>query len=107
MSYGVYGPHKSADGTVQFPRLECWNPMTRCVSIAADVNGRRVLCRIAESVLRARYEAGPLSPTATVSANRREIEAAASALISRKAFAPDGMIDIELHDFPVPAHADA
>lgn len=99
MKLSGYTPRSAGDGSIHFPILECWNPMTRCVSIAADVNGRRVLCRIAETVLKKRFGAAADGPTAQVAANRRVIEAAASALISRKAFAADGMIDIRLEDF--------
>ncbi len=93
-----YGPRSSADGAIHFPILECWNPVTKCVSIAADVNGRRVLCRISDKVIEKRFAGAPAAPTATVSANRRTIEAAATTLITRKAFAADGMIDIKLED---------
>jgi Protein of unknown function (DUF1488) len=99
MKLSGYTPRGSADGTIHFPILECWNPVTKCVSIAADVNGRRVLCRIPETVLKKRFDAHDGGPTAQVAANRRVIEAAASVLIQRKAFATDGMIDIRLEDF--------
>lgn len=98
MKLSGYGPRTSADGIIHFPILECWNPMTKCVSIAADVNGRRVLCRIAETVIKKRFAAQDGAPTAVVAANRRAIEAAATSLITRKAFAADGMIDIRLED---------
>ncbi|MGH8596027.1 MAG: DUF1488 family protein [Gammaproteobacteria bacterium] len=99
MKLSSSGPRNAADGVIHFPILECWNPMTKCVSIAADVSGRRVLCRIAETVIKKRYAAQDGAPTAVVAANRREIEAAATGLIQRKAFAADGMIDIRFEDF--------
>ncbi len=99
MKLSGYTPRNSADGLIHFPILECWNPVTKCVSIAADVNGRRVLCRIPETVLKKRFDAADGGPTAQVSANRRVIEAAATGLIQRKAFAADGNVDIRLEDF--------
>ena len=98
MKLSGYGPRSSADGSIHFPILECWNPMTKCVSIAADVNGRRILCRIPEAVVRERFAQEDTAPAATVAANRRVVEAAATTLIQRKSFAADGMIDIRLED---------
>jgi len=98
MKLSGYPSRNPVEGSIQFPILECWNPVTKCVSIAADVNGRRVLCRITESVLAKRFAAVEGGPTAQVVANRRTIEAAATGLIQRKAFASDGMIDIRLED---------
>jgi hypothetical protein len=97
MKLSAQSPRSSVDGTIRFPILECWNPLTECVSIAADVNGRRILCRVAGTVLRAQFP-GDGSPTETVVANRSAIEAAAASLITRKRFAKDGMIDIHLED---------
>lgn len=98
MKLSGYTPRNAVDGVIQFPILECWNPLTKCVSIAADVNGRRVLCRIAETVLKKRFASVEGGPTAQVVANRRAIEAAATGLIQKKAFAADGMIDIGIED---------
>ncbi len=99
MKLSGYAPRSSADGSIHFPILECWNPVTKCVSIAADVNGKRVLCRVPETVLKKRFGAiQDGGPTAQVVANRRVIEAAATELIRRKAFTPDGNVDIKLED---------
>lgn len=100
MKLSGYAPRTSADGNIHFPILECWNPVTKCVSIAADVSGRRVLCRIPESVLKKRFKAAEGGPTAQVTANRAAIEAAATSVIQRKAYAADGNVDLKLEDFP-------
>ena len=98
MKRSSYGPSAQAAGVIQFPILVCWNPMTRCVSIAADMNGRRILCRIPETVVHAKFNCLDQEATLTVTANRPAVEAAAKTLIQRKSFASDGMIDIPLED---------
>lgn len=98
MKLSGYPSRNPVEGSVRFPILECWNPLTKCVSIAADVNGRRVLVRIAETVLTKSFAAEAGGPTAQVVANRGAIEAAATRLILRKAYADDGMIDIRIED---------
>ena len=99
MKLSAHAPRANADGSIHFPILECWNPVTRCVSIAADVNGRRVLCRIHEAVLKKRFRGASGDATAQVVANRPAIEAAATVLIQRKRFAADGHVDLKLEDF--------
>ena len=86
------------DGKILFPALECWNPMTKAASIAAQVDGKRVLCRISESVLQKKFNASKLPPMSIVRENRTEIEAAASRLITNKAYDEDGSITIRLKD---------
>jgi hypothetical protein len=98
MKLSGYSSSTQTAGSIKFPILVCWNPMTRCVSIAADVNGRRVLCRIPEKVVHAKFNCTDQEATLTVTANRPAVEAAATTLIQRKSFASDGMIDIALED---------
>lgn len=87
--------HRSrpSDNTgISFPLLECWNPLTRVATIAADVNKRRVLCRISLEVLQSKYRASPEEPMRAVAENRADIHATARQLITDDAFEEDGSI---------------
>lgn len=98
MKLSGYGPRKTGDGEISFPILECWNPMTNVATIAADVNGRRVLCRIAGSVLQQKFQAAANRLMEAVTANRPQIEAAAVKVITRKGIIDHDAIDIRLED---------
>jgi hypothetical protein len=82
------------DNTVSFPRLESWNPMTKVATIAAEVNKRRILCRISLDVLRKKFKASPDEPMVAVAENRLVLQDAARKLIESKAFEEDGSIII-------------
>lgn len=80
------------DTTVSFPRLECWNPMTKMATIAAEMNKRRILCRISLDVLRKKFKASTETPMQAVAENRAILQEAARKLIEAKAFEEDGSI---------------
>ena len=82
------------DNTVSFPRLESWNPMTKVATIAAEMNKRRILCRISLDVLRKKFKASPDEPMVAVAENRLALQDAARKLIESKAFEEDGSIII-------------
>jgi len=82
------------DNIVSFPRLESWNPMTKVATIAAEVNKRRILCRISLDVLRKKFKASPDEPMVAVAENRLVLQDAARKLIDSKAFEEDGSIII-------------
>jgi hypothetical protein len=82
------------DNTVSFPRLESWNPMTKVATIAAEVNKRRILCRISLDVLRKKFKASADEPMVAVAENRLLLQDAARKLIDSKAFEEDGSIII-------------
>ncbi len=86
------------DDVISFPRLECWNPMTKVATIAAEMNKRRILCRISLDVLRKRFKASPEAPMEAVAKNRAALQAAALKLIEAKAFEEDGSILIRSRD---------
>ena len=77
---------------ISFPLLECWNPMTHVATIAAEVNKRRVLCRISFEVLQECFDASEDAPMKAVAENRTVIQANARRLIEREAFEEDGSI---------------
>ena len=86
------------DNEITFPRLECWNPMTKVATIAAEMNKRRILCRVPLDVLRKKFKASADAPMAAVAEHRAAIQAAARKLIESRAFEEDGSILIRQRD---------
>ena len=93
-----YRTQKTDDGEILFPLLESWNPMTNVATIAAQVGGKRVLCRISIEVLKKRFRASASEPMLSVSKNRVLIRSAAKKLIESKAYEEDGSILIRPGD---------
>lgn len=93
-----YRTKKADDDSISFPLLECWNPLTNVATIAAQVGGKRVLCRISMEVLERKFYASPSKPMQSVSQNRATIRSAAKKLIERKAYEDDGSILIRQAD---------
>ncbi len=82
----------SDESEISFPMLECWNPMTKVASIAAQVDQRRVLCKISMEVLQKKFRASADAPMRAVAENRSLIQAKARILIEAEAFEEDGSI---------------
>lgn len=72
--------------------------MTEVATIAADVDGKRVLCRISSKDLQKKYLASPDEPMKIVTKHRTELESAARILIEKKEFKDDGSILISYKD---------
>lgn len=72
--------------------------MTEVATIAAEVNGKRVLCRISAEVLRQKFPGPGGEPMLVVTQNRSVIQAAARRLIENEAYQEDGSIVIRLAD---------
>lgn len=83
---------------ITFPMLECWNPMTKVATIAAQVDQKRVLCRISIEVLQKKFRASEDEPMRAVAENRSVLQEKARMLIERKAFEEDGSIVIRSKD---------
>ncbi len=90
----------SGDATITFPKLECWNPMTRVASFAAEVNKKRVLCRISAELLTERFEASIDEPMRAVVKHRAILQEAARTLIERESYEEDGSVLIRSQDLP-------
>ncbi|HSR63685.1 MAG TPA: DUF1488 domain-containing protein [Gammaproteobacteria bacterium] len=86
------------DGRITFPHLQCWNPETETATIAAQVSGKRVSCRISYSVLKSRFPEITGTPMETVEKYRKEVEEAARKLIENKTYENDGSIKIRSRD---------
>ena len=92
-----YRKPASTDSEVSFPVLgESWNPMTHVATIAAEVNGARVLCRVSIAVLEKRFSATAEAPMEAVAENRLALRAAATKLIEKQRYEDDGSIVIRV-----------
>jgi len=83
---------------ITFPMLECWNPMTKVATIAAQVDQKRVLCRISIEVLQKKFRASEDEPMRAVAENRSVLQEKARLLIEKEAFEEDGSIVIRSKD---------
>ena len=88
----------SDETEISFPMLECWNPMTKVATIAAQVDQRRVLCRISMEVLQKKFHASADAPMRAVAENRSVLQAKARTLIENEAFEEDGSILLRSKD---------
>jgi len=90
----------SASGSagVSFPGLECWNAMTKVATIAAEVNKKRVLCRISLEVLIDKFGALEEEPMQSVALQRNVIHEAARKLIEREIYEKDDSVLIRACD---------
>lgn len=85
-------------GKITFPMLQCWNPITKVATIAAQVDGKRVSCRISYAALLKKFHASADLPMQAITQNRAVIEIAARKLIENKAYEEDGSIVIQYKD---------
>ncbi len=90
--------NKTDNNSISFPALQCWNPVTEVATIAADVSGRRVSCRISIDDLRKKFQLVSEKPMESVTHYRLEIESAARELIDKKDFEEDGSVMINYKD---------
>ena len=90
----VHKQKKAGDGSISFPGLHCWNPETEVVTIAAQVSGNRVSCRISFADIESKFQMLSETPLKTVASYRKEIENAARKLIENKNYEKDGSIKI-------------
>ncbi len=98
MKVPTYKLNKTDDGSISFPHLQCWNPVTKVATIAAEVGGKRVSCRIRIDDLRKKFHVFPDEPMQSVTNYRTEIESAARKLIDKMDFEEDGSIMINYTD---------
>ena len=98
MNVLIHKRNKKVDGSISFPLLQCWNPVTNVATIAAQVSGGRVSCRIKIDDLRKKFHIFPDEPMQSVTNYRAEIENAARKLIEKNDFEDDGSIMINYKD---------
>lgn len=90
-------PTTGQDG-ILFPRLECWNPIEKVATIAADVNKKRVLCHISLKTLKKHFGASGDKPMQYVTEYRNAIQTAAKKIIESGNYEEDGSILIRSQD---------
>ncbi len=93
--------HKTAssdDSEISFPVRECWNPMTKVATITAEVDQRRIPCRISMEVLQENFSVSVDEPLRALEENRSVLQAKSRMLIANKAFEEDGSIVIRSKD---------
>ena len=83
---------------ISFPRLECWNDMTKMATVVADVDKKRVLCRISSESLRIKFGASDDKLMQSVVQHRMAIQEAATRLIDRDDYEADGSVLIKTAD---------
>ncbi|ESS71242.1 hypothetical protein MGMO_115c00270 [Methyloglobulus morosus KoM1] len=83
---------------ISFPRLECWNNMTKMATVVAEVDKKRVLCRISSESLRVKFGASDDKLMQSVVQHRMVIQEAAKRLIERDDFQEDGSVLIQTAD---------
>jgi hypothetical protein len=83
---------------ISFPRLECWNNMTKMATVVAEVDKKRVLCRISSESLRVKFGASDDKFMQSVVQNRMTIQEAAKRLIERDGYEEDGSVLIQTAD---------
>ncbi len=98
MNVIIHKRKRPDDGIISFPPLQCWNPLTKVATIAAQVSGNRVSCRISVKDLRTKYHVFTDEPMQTVTEYRAEIETAVRKLIEDKAYEEDGSILVRYKD---------
>lgn len=96
MAYGNR-PRASGKTGISFPQLECWSPITESATFAAEVDGRRVLCRIDAATLLQRNPEFA-EPMVALARNRTTFQTAARRIIEREAFEQDGSVVIREAD---------
>ena len=72
--------------------------MTKVATIAAQVDQKRVLCRISMEVLQKKFRASKDEPMRAVAENRSLLQEKARILIEKEAFEEDGSIVIRSRD---------
>lgn len=72
--------------------------MTRVATIAANVDKRRVLCRVSLEVLQKKFHATSDEPMQSVAENRSLLQESAKILIENERFEDDGSIIIRMKD---------
>ncbi len=94
----VHKQKKTGDDSISFPGLYCWNPVTEVITIAAQVSGNRVSCRIDFADIESKFKEVSEEPLIAVKTYRNEIESAARKLIENNSYEKDGSILISFKD---------
>ncbi|MGR9106775.1 MAG: DUF1488 family protein [Gammaproteobacteria bacterium] len=88
----------SGGAVLTFPKLECWNTITKVATVAANIGKKRILCRISLGILRDKFGATEENPMQSVIEHRTTIQQAAKILIENERYEEDGSIMIRARD---------
>ena len=91
--------HDGGDGSVHFPLLECWSPMTETAIFIAEVDKKRLSCRIPLAILCGRFDGCADKPMQTVEEHRAALHRAATRRIARGDIDSDDTILLRDSDF--------
>ena len=94
----VHKQKKTGDGSISFPGLHSWNPVTEMITIASQVSGNRVSCRLDFADVKSKFKEVSEDPLIAIKTYRYEIESAARKLIENKSYEKDGSIIISFKD---------
>ncbi len=83
---------------ISFPRLECWNNTTKMATVVAEVDKKRVLCRISYESLKSKFGASDDKLMLSVAEHRSQIHDAARHKIERENYEDDGSVLIQTVD---------
>ena len=83
---------------IVFPSLESWNSISKVATIVAQIDKKRVLCRISPDILVEKFGASEDEPMQSVKQYRAAIQAAATHLIEQEIFEEDGSVTIRASD---------
>ncbi|MEI7994855.1 MAG: DUF1488 family protein [Methylococcaceae bacterium] len=83
---------------ISFPMLECWNTITKVATVVAEVNKKRVLCRISLGSLSDKFGYSEEKPMRFVARHRSAIQEAARRLIENEIYEEDGSVLIHTRD---------
>jgi plasmid replication initiation protein len=89
---------ESGDTMISFPRLECWNNLAKMATVVAEVDKKRVLCRISLESLKDKFGATDDEIMQSVAQHRSAIQEAARTLIERESYEEDGSVLIKTRD---------
>lgn len=88
----------SGNKLISFPMLECLNTKTKVATVAAEVNKKRVLCRVSLGSLIDKFGSSEEEPMFFVARHRLAIQEAARSLIENELYEEDGSILIHARD---------
>ncbi len=84
---------------ISFPKLECWNSMTKMATVAAEVDKKRVLCRVSYESLRTKFGVSEdMLMHSVIVRHRTDIQEAARKIIERDDYESDGSVLIKTSD---------
>lgn len=83
---------------ITFPAIEAFDVNTDCVSFPADIDGKRIACRVSWEALHDNFGGQYLQPLEAFRSSRAAVERKAAQLIEQQRFEKDGSVLIRSGD---------